>query len=81
MNNTVSSNHTLDRHHEERVVAKWTELNIYEKLMNRTDKEQFVLREMPIAIDNLDLDNLGSRIHQDIFLKNKLLCTRVQHFF
>ena len=72
MNDTVSSNHTLDLHHEERVVAKWTELNMYEKLMNRTDKEQFVLREMPIAIDNLDLDNLGSRIHQDIFLKNKL---------
>ena len=72
MNDTVSSNHTLDLHHEERVVAKWKELNIYEKLMNRTDKEQFVLREMPIAIDNLDLDNLGSRIHQDIFLKNKL---------
>ena len=72
MNDTVRSNHTLDPHHEEWVVAKWAELNIYEKLINKTDKEEFVLREMPIAIDNLDLDNLGSRIHQDIFLKTNL---------
>ena len=72
MNDTAMPNYILDQHLEEQVAEKWKLLNIYEKLMDRTEAERFTLREMPIAVDSLDFDNLAARIHQDIFLKNNL---------
>ena len=72
MNGTAMPNYILDQHLEEQVAEKWELLNIYEKLMDRTEAERFTLREMPIAVDSLDFDNLAARIHQDIFLKNNL---------
>ncbi|MEC7868070.1 MAG: class I tRNA ligase family protein, partial [Candidatus Poribacteria bacterium] len=72
MNGTAMPNYILDQHLEEQVAEKWKLLNIYEKLMDRTEAERFTLREMPIAVDSLDCDNLAARIHQDIFLKNNL---------
>ena len=72
MNGTTMSNHILDQHQEEQILEKWKLLNIYEKLINKTEVERFVLREMPIAVDSIDFDNLAARIHQDVFLKNKL---------
>ena len=72
MNGTAMPNYILDQHLEEQVAEKWKLLNIYEKLMDRTEAERFTLREMPIAVDSLDFDNLAARIHQDIFLKNNL---------
>ena len=72
MNDTAMPNYILDQHLEEQVAEKWKLLNIYEKLMDRTEAERFTLREMPIAVDSLDCDNLAARIHQDIFLKNNL---------
>ena len=72
MNGIAMPNYILDQHLEEQVAEKWKLLNIYGKLMDRTEAEQFTLREMPIAVDSLDFDNLAARIHQDIFLKNNL---------
>jgi len=71
MNGIAMPNYILDQHLEEQVAEKWKLLNIYGKLMDRTEAEQFTLREMPIAVDSLDFDNLAARIHQDIFLKKQ----------
>ncbi len=72
MNGTTMPSHILDQHQEEQILEKWCQLNVYEKLIDRTESEHFTLREMPIAVDNLDFDNLAARIHQDIFLKTNL---------
>ena len=54
MNGTTMPSHILDQHQEEQILEKWCQLNVYEKLIDRTESEHFTLREMPIAVANLD---------------------------
>jgi isoleucyl-tRNA synthetase len=54
---------------EQVILKEWEEADVYLQLLERAGAEQYVIQEMPSAIDGFNLDTFKCKIHQDVFLK------------
>ena len=54
---------------EKAILKEWEEADVYLRLLERAGTEQYVIQEMPSAIDGFALDTFRCKIHQDVFLK------------